>query len=79
MTVTDSERLLMMRADHVGLAVRQRVENEQLRDLLNEIVVGGQEDAPEWWRALADRFDEIDGAAADRLRGIAALIEEAQL
>lgn len=74
-TVDANKALLRLRTDAIGVTLRQR---HQL-DLLEEILVGDQDDAPEWWRALADRYDEFDSAAADRFRHIAAVLEETQL
>lgn len=65
------------RLDGVGDTLRRK----RTLELVSEVLVGDRDDqAPEWWRDRADRLDDIGEAeVADRLRQIAALIEEANL
>ena len=69
--------LATRRLDVTGQLVRQKI----VLDLVSETLVGDLDDqAPDWWRDRADRFDELgEPETADRFRSIAALVEEANL
>lgn len=77
MALISPDRLLWLRRDEIGTLTRQK----HTLDLITETLVDGWDDqAPEWWRDRADRVDELgEHELADRLRSVAALIEEAYL